>query len=146
MKTSLTLWAAALAVVTTGCVNCGNLRSWQGGERESPENTVQSLRLHLCEEDWTAAAEAVAAGSEYARARGGDPTKEPFWRVASASSDELLFPLGPEDAVGDAKPHAGGQVQVEIRHAKRFEKDPRPRALLLENRNGQWLIVSFRNW
>jgi hypothetical protein len=106
-----------------------------------------SLRYHLCEEDWTSAAEAIGRGSEYTQARGGDSTKEPFWREPSPIPGEgaLLLPLGPEDAIGEAQP-IGREVLVEIRHARRYEKDPRPRGLVLEERKGEWLIVAYRNW
>lgn len=137
---SLGLWLA-------GCVNCGALRTWQGGELETPVNTVMSLRHHLCEEDWAAAARSIRPGSEYVQARGGDPTQEAYWRVSSptAEGDMLWFPLGPEDAVGEVL-QVGAETLVELHHARRYEKDPRPRALVLEAQSGQWLIVGYRSW
>ncbi len=137
---SFGLWLA-------GCVNCSALRTWQGGEQETPANTVMSLRYHLCQENWAAAAQTIRPGSEYVQARSGDPTQEPYWRVPSpiAAEGSLGFPLGPEDAIGEAQ-KVGAETLVEIRHARRYEKDPRPRALVLEEQNGLWLIVGYRNW
>lgn len=142
-----TRWSfSAALLILGGCVDCSELRSWQGEERASPTNTVLSLRFHLCEEDWTAASAAVDPASELARGR-GEPAKEEFWKVSSpiASEGALLFPLGPEDAVGEAKA-SGNQVEVEVRHARRYEKDPRPRALILEEQQGTWRIVASKNW
>jgi len=145
--TGLRAIVVTVALWGAGCVDCGSLKTWQGGERASPINSVMSLRFHLCDEDWASAAEAIAPGSEYSLARRGDSTEESFWREPSpiAGEGELLFPLGPEDAIGDAQP-LGTQMQVEIRHARRYEKDPRPRGLVLEERSGQWLVVAHRNW
>ncbi len=130
-----------------GCVDCSNLRTWHGGERESPVNTVMSLRFHLCESDWAQAARSIAPGSEYLSAHAGDPSTAAFWQVQTLIGGEgdLFFPLGPEDEISGARPH-GTQMQVEIRHKRRYVKDPRPRGLLLEDRNGEWLIVGYRNW
>lgn len=129
-----------------GCVNRSALMTWQGGEQETPVNTVMSLRYYLCEENWAAAAQAIRLGSEYGQARTGDPTQAPYWRVPSpiAAEGMLAFPLGPEDAIGEAQ-QVGAETLVEIRHARRYEKDPRPRALVLEEQNGLRLIVAYRN-
>ncbi|MCO5166439.1 MAG: hypothetical protein M9894_08745 [Planctomycetes bacterium] len=148
IKTRSTALVLSLSFVLSGCVDCSALRSWRGGERETPVNSVMALRYNLCQEDWAAAAQAIDLGSEFVQARGGDPTKEAFWRVPSPIMGEgaLWFPLGPEDAVGEAQ-QAGTETLVELRHARRYEKDPRPRALLLEQRQGgEWLIVGYRNW
>lgn len=58
---------------------------------------------------------------------------------------ESLFGEEIEAEVLDGQ-QVGSVTQVEIRHARRYEKDPRPRALVLEEQNGQWLIVGYRNW
>lgn len=144
-----TTWASAFVVSCSlwlaGCVGCGAPPTGQGGEREPAISSVMSLRYHLCQGDWAAASAAIAPGSEFAQ-RGGDQTTERFWTVAAPISEApLRFPLGPEDEIGGAKT-IDAQVHVELLHARRLDKDPRPRVLVLEQRDGQWLIVTSRNW
>jgi hypothetical protein len=146
------IYTIVMIMFTSGCIVCTNLKTWTGGERDTALNTVMSLRYHLCNRNFKQASRSIAPGSEYIRARPGDPTTEAYWRidniVIGQPQQTTYFPLGPEDEIVGERPFdpSGTQMEVEIRHKLRYGKDPRPRSLILKKFDGEWLITGYRNW
>ncbi|MFC1707262.1 hypothetical protein ACFL59_10695 [Planctomycetota bacterium] len=133
-----------------GFAGCGDTRTAERDDADSPRATVLSLQRAIASGEWEAAASHFTA--ECLGLRKGEPASKSYWRRKVSTlplSKGVWWPLGPQDTVLGEKPTQKGVtpsgVQVFLRHVDRCEKDARPRCLILNRVAGEWRVVSSRN-